>query len=105
MPTTRNLAVLIFEDVDVLDFCGPFEVFSVADPPAFAVLTVAEEAGPALTPGGLSAACDDWAAPQGACRLLTKPVELGLLLSGGPAAPGRRHRATARQRRLASPRE
>jgi len=30
MPTTRNLAILIFEDVEVLDFCGPFEVFSVA---------------------------------------------------------------------------
>ena len=31
MPTTRNLAVLVFEDVEVLDFCGPFEVFSVAN--------------------------------------------------------------------------
>jgi transcriptional regulator GlxA family with amidase domain len=31
MPTTRNLAILIFEDVEVLDFCGPFEVFSVAN--------------------------------------------------------------------------
>ena len=31
MPTTRNLAILIFEDVEVLDFCGQFEVFSVAN--------------------------------------------------------------------------
>jgi hypothetical protein len=31
MPTTRTLAILIFEDVEVLDFCGPFEVFSVAN--------------------------------------------------------------------------
>src|SRR5690242_16146884 len=58
MPTTRNLAILIFEDVEVLDFCGPFEVFSVAnrftDPPAFSVFTVAEKAGPVLTRGGLS---------------------------------------------------
>ena len=58
MPTTRNLAILIFEDVEVLDFCGPFEVFSVAnrftDPPAFNVLTVAEKAGPVVTRGGLS---------------------------------------------------
>ena len=58
MPTTRNLAVLIFEDVEVLDFCGPFEVFSVAnhftDLPAFHVFTVAEKAGPVLTRGGLS---------------------------------------------------
>jgi transcriptional regulator GlxA family with amidase domain len=57
MPTTRNLAVLIFEDVEVLDFCAPFEVFSVAnrftEPPAFAVPTVAESAGPVVTRGGL----------------------------------------------------
>jgi len=48
MPTTRTLAILIFDDVEVLDFCGPFEVFSVAnrftEPPAFNVLTVAENA-------------------------------------------------------------
>jgi transcriptional regulator GlxA family with amidase domain len=53
----RTLAILIFEEVEVLDFCGPFEVFSVAshftDPPAFKVLTVAEDAGPVLTHGGL----------------------------------------------------
>src|SRR5579871_3423239 len=58
MPTTRKLTILIFEDVEVLDFCGPFEVFSVAnrftEPPAFSVLTVAENAGPVLTRGGLS---------------------------------------------------
>ena len=39
MSKTRTLAILIFDDVEVLDFCGPFEVFSVAnrftDPPAF----------------------------------------------------------------------
>lgn len=28
----RTLGILIFEDVEVLDFCGPFEVFSVARP-------------------------------------------------------------------------
>jgi transcriptional regulator GlxA family with amidase domain len=58
MPTTRNLAILIFDDVEVLDFCGPFEVFSVAnaftDAPAFHVFTVAEKPGPVLTRGGLS---------------------------------------------------
>jgi transcriptional regulator GlxA family with amidase domain len=44
--------------VEVLDFCGPFEVFYVAnrftDPSAFNVLTVAEKAGPILTRGCLS---------------------------------------------------
>src|SRR5262245_35208544 len=58
MPTTRNVAILVFEGVEVLDFCGPFEVFTAAsrftDPPAFHVFTVAEKAGPVLTRGGLS---------------------------------------------------
>jgi transcriptional regulator GlxA family with amidase domain len=58
MSKTRTLAILIFEDVEVLDFCGPFEVFSVAsrfaDPPAFNVLTVAESVAPVVTRGGLS---------------------------------------------------
>jgi transcriptional regulator GlxA family with amidase domain len=58
MSTTRNLAILIFDEVGVLDFCGPFEVFSVAnaftDPPAFHVFSVAQKPGPVLTRGGLS---------------------------------------------------
>jgi len=58
MPTTRTLAIMIFDDVEVLDFCGPFEVFSVAnhfiDPPAFNVLMVAEKTAPVVAKGGLS---------------------------------------------------
>lgn len=58
MATSRNLAILIFDEVEVLDFCGPFEVFSVAnrfsDPAAFHVFTVAEKDGPIRTRGGLS---------------------------------------------------
>ena len=46
MTATKKLAILIFPDVELLDFCGPFEVFSVAsrqtDPPAFDVFTVTE---------------------------------------------------------------
>jgi hypothetical protein len=53
MPTTRNLALLTFGDVEVLDFCGPFEVFTAAnrftDPPAFHVFTLAEKPGPVVT--------------------------------------------------------
>ncbi|MCU0580275.1 MAG: DJ-1/PfpI family protein, partial [Desulfobacterota bacterium] len=41
----REVAILIFDDVEVLDFCGPFEVFSVTGmlepPPPFSVYTVA----------------------------------------------------------------
>jgi len=58
MTSTRNLAILIFPDVEVLDFCGPFEVFSVAnrfiDPAAFNVFTVAKTPGAVITHNGLS---------------------------------------------------
>jgi transcriptional regulator GlxA family with amidase domain len=58
MNESRTLVILLFDDVEVLDFCGPFEVFSVANRstglPAFIVLTVAEKSGPLLTRGGLS---------------------------------------------------
>ena len=47
-----TVGILIFDEVEVLDFCGPFEVFSVARPVGenddesklFNVVTVAEEA-------------------------------------------------------------
>ncbi|HUE14144.1 MAG TPA: DJ-1/PfpI family protein [Planctomycetaceae bacterium] len=55
---TRNLAILLFDEVEVLDFCGPFEVFSVAcqltDPRAFNVYTIAETMKPVLARNGLS---------------------------------------------------
>lgn len=58
MNRTRKLAILIFDDAEVLDFCGPFEVFSVAsrktEPAAFDVFTVAEKPGPVLARNGLS---------------------------------------------------
>lgn len=58
MPSTRNLAILIFADAEVLDFCGPFEVFSVAnrfvEPAAFNVFTIAQKPGPVIARNGLS---------------------------------------------------
>lgn len=47
----RRVGILIFDDVEVLDFCGPFEVFSVARPVGehgdedrlFEAVTIAEE--------------------------------------------------------------
>jgi transcriptional regulator GlxA family with amidase domain len=61
-PTT--VGILIFDDVEVLDFCGPFEVFSVSrplpspeddgeGPPLFQVLTIAERPGIVRCTGGL----------------------------------------------------
>jgi transcriptional regulator GlxA family with amidase domain len=56
---TRNVAILIFDDVEVLDFCGPFEVFGVAGlriggERPFHVYTVAESSGPVIARNGLS---------------------------------------------------
>jgi transcriptional regulator GlxA family with amidase domain len=58
-----NVGILIFDEVEVLDFCGPFEVFSVAaeigqaagTTPPFTVFTLAERANdqPIRCAGGL----------------------------------------------------
>jgi transcriptional regulator GlxA family with amidase domain len=54
----RNVAILIFDDVEVLDFCGPFEVFSVAGIQEgyspFRVFTVSEEQRPIRARNNLS---------------------------------------------------
>jgi transcriptional regulator GlxA family with amidase domain len=47
---SRNVAILVFDDVEVLDFAGPFEIFSVTGlrsdgEPPFNVYTVAAESG------------------------------------------------------------
>jgi len=58
MDRSRNVAILIFDEVEVLDFCGPFEVFSVAGKQEnlnpFTVYTVAEKSGPILARNQLS---------------------------------------------------
>ncbi len=60
-----NVGILLFEDVEVLDFAGPFEVFSRTrtepgiesrrsnDTAPFEVFTVAREPGPLAATGGL----------------------------------------------------
>jgi transcriptional regulator GlxA family with amidase domain len=58
----KRVGILVFNDVEVLDFCGPFEVFSVTrlddtrrreDPSPFEVLLVAESPGVVTATGGL----------------------------------------------------
>jgi transcriptional regulator GlxA family with amidase domain len=55
---TRTVCIVIFDGVEVLDFCGPFEVFSVTGGrqgvQPFEVFTVAERANPITARGGLS---------------------------------------------------
>ena len=53
----RNVAILVFDDVEVLDFAGPFEVFAVTDElrshEAFDVHTVAPRPGAVVARNGL----------------------------------------------------
>jgi transcriptional regulator GlxA family with amidase domain len=57
----RTVGILIFPDVEVLDFCGPFEVFSVAreprledrNSPLFRAVTIAESKQIVTCIGGL----------------------------------------------------
>ena len=57
MSDAHNLVILLFDDAEVLDFCGPYEVFSVAsshsDHSSFNVFTVAEKT-PISARNGLS---------------------------------------------------
>jgi transcriptional regulator GlxA family with amidase domain len=65
--TRKRVGILVFPDVEVLDFCGPFEVFSVTrldeelrreQPSPFEVLLVAEQAGTVVTTGGMKVTPD-----------------------------------------------
>ena len=58
----KRVGILIFPNVEVLDFCGPFEVFSVTrldearrreDPSPFEVGLIAESLQPVVATGGL----------------------------------------------------
>jgi transcriptional regulator GlxA family with amidase domain len=58
----KRVGILVFPDVEVLDFCGPFEVFSVTrldesrrreQPSPFELLLVAETTEPLTATGGL----------------------------------------------------
>jgi transcriptional regulator GlxA family with amidase domain len=82
--STRIVALLLFPEVEVLDFAGPFEVFSIAaghgDPPPFRVLTVAATKAPVVAVGGLRVLPD---------HDFTDAPQAGLLLIPGGA--GSRH--------------
>jgi transcriptional regulator GlxA family with amidase domain len=58
----RNVAILVFDDVEVLDFAGPFEVFAVTDElrshGEFNVYTVAPRPGTVIARNGLKVVPD-----------------------------------------------
>ncbi len=80
MERLRNVAILIFDEVEVLDFCGPFEVFSVTGKRdnlnPFNVYTVAEKAEPVLARNNLSV--------NPSYTFLNSPQPDILLVPGGP---------------------
>ena len=58
----KRVGIVIFDYVEVLDFCGPFEVFTVTrindekrleEPSPFEALLIAEKDGPVTTAGGM----------------------------------------------------
>ncbi|MGB2950363.1 MAG: DJ-1/PfpI family protein [Rhodococcus sp. (in: high G+C Gram-positive bacteria)] len=63
---TRSVAILMFDEVEVLDACGPFEIFSVANrvvtrdggEPAFEVFLVGVDDRPVRARGGMRIAVD-----------------------------------------------
>ena len=65
--TRRKVGILVFPEVEVLDFCGPFEVFSVIrleedrrrqDQSPYEVVLVAEQPGVVVATGGLKVVPD-----------------------------------------------
>jgi transcriptional regulator GlxA family with amidase domain len=59
----RYVGIVLFQDIEVLDFCGPFEVFAATrlneprrreESSPFEVLLVAEKPGPITTSGGMT---------------------------------------------------
>jgi len=58
----KTVGIVIFDDIEVLDFCGPFEVFSATrldeakrreEPSPFEVKLIAENGGQVCTSGGM----------------------------------------------------
>jgi len=80
----KQVGILVFKDIEVLDFCGPFEVFSVTrrneekrreEPSPFNVLLVAETREPVVTTGGMKVLPD--------CDLDSCPALDILVVPGG----------------------
>jgi transcriptional regulator GlxA family with amidase domain len=58
----KRIGIIIFNDIEVLDFCGPFEVFSATrldedrrreEPSPFEVILIAQFEDPVVTAGGM----------------------------------------------------
>lgn len=77
----RRTTILLFDDVEVLDFAGPFEVFAVTDELSaqqrFEVFTVAPTAAPIRARNGLQVVPDHALATAPAADILIVPGGYG----------------------------
>jgi transcriptional regulator GlxA family with amidase domain len=77
----RNVAILVFDEVEVLDFAGPFEVFAVTDElsgrSAFNTFTVAGVPGAIRARNGLKVVADHTLESSPAPQLLIVPGGAG----------------------------
>ena len=80
----KRIGIVLFDNIEVLDFCGPFEVFSVTrlneerrreELSPFEVLLVAEKNVPVVTTGGMKVIPD--------CTFETCPKLDILVVPGG----------------------
>lgn len=82
----RNVAILLFNEVEVLDFAGPFEVFALTETAGkrpFQVFTVAER-GPVYARNGLSVNPTYLLHDHPAADILLIPGGGGFLADGTP---------------------
>lgn len=102
----KNTAIFIFDDVELLDFTGPFEVFSVtnelADDALMNVYTVAEEKRAVRTKNGLSVNPDYAIKNAPSPEILIVPGGRGtrLLLQNAPVIDWLKTRADSAERVL-----
>jgi transcriptional regulator GlxA family with amidase domain len=78
----KRVGILVFPDVEVLDFCGPYEVFLATrldeerrreEPSPFDVFIIAENEGPVMASGGLRVLPDHTLADCPAIDVLVVP--------------------------------
>jgi transcriptional regulator GlxA family with amidase domain len=97
----RVVAILVFPEVEILDFAGPFEVFGAADETSggglFRIVTVAESPGPVTARHGLRVMPDHSLADCPAADIVVLPGGFGTrrLENDSPVHVWLRHRAAA----------
>lgn len=84
-----TIAILLFEDVEELDFAGPWEVFRVAqgEDPTFDVYTVAEHLEPIRCANGLRVLADRTLADAGRPDVIVVPGGKGTRNPGPAIVP------------------